>query len=543
MAETGLTLGKDGYFSRAGSRFVPVGVNYWPAAAGEEMWARFPADVIQHDLDRLVSLELNAVRFFLRWSDFEPAAGEWNAGAFSRLEQMVGWCAERNLCAQPTLFSRGNHQSATPAWGRGRNFFMDPIVRDRAFAYAAEVARVIGSFHEHLLGVDVGHQMSRWPDNLRTGGTAIDSWCQSMRASIRSTYPSAMVICGNGVDSLLRDTPWRPGDSAWSYQTVHGSLVPADHAVGFDGLTDPLGQSLLPLYTEMARTFGPVMLQNIATLPTMGVRQQESYLQAVLPACWDAGGNGFLWSALFDSSGSQHAAGMGLLDGAGEVKGAFRYFVEFAQGAAEMAQPRFAANYVGLYLPKQYCAREGGAADFDRNMTSRFLATANYHLLSAGNEVHLVRGDRPIHARARRIFIASCDLEDGEVASLTAWVEAGGRLSWHGPIPGRWNAAYQQLLGAAAVDFRTAREAIVSWAGADWKISDYPQNIRLEVEPVEAEVIASDVSGFPVVMRHRVGKGMVTWALPQVDHAVSRPELSRKDRDRCTAWYRAMVAQ
>jgi hypothetical protein len=540
MAETDLSLGKDGYFSRAGSRFIPVGVNYSPATSGHQMWQLWPADIIQHDLDTLLSLEFNTVRFFLNWADFEPAAGQWNAEAFSRLEQLLSWCADRNLCAQPTLFTASHGHSATPAWGKGRNFFADATVRDRAIAFAAETARIVAPYHDHLISIDVGHQLSRLSDNLRAAPAIIDHWCRSIRSAIQSTYPAALITCGNSIDTLLHESPWRPADSTWSYQTVHGSMLPSHHPVTFDGLTDPLGQSLLPLYTEMARTSGPVLLQDLATLPTLGVSQQEAFLETVLPACWAAGANGFLWNAMFDGA---HPGTIGLLDENGQLKPCFRHFVEFAQSTAELPAPRFAANYIGLYLPKAYCSRDGSSSPSDRSTTSRFLATAHYHLRAGGNEVHLVRGDRPIHPRTRRIFIAGAELDDSEIAALTAWVTAGGHLSWHGPNPEQWNAAYQHLISAVAVDFRTPKEAIVSWAGAEWKVEHYPGNIRLEVEPVDAEVLATDQTGFPVVLRHRLGNGTVICALPQIDHAVSSSNLARRDRDRCTQWYRAMVAQ
>ena len=38
----GLVLDPNGYFVRGGARFVPVGVNYWPASCGVELWQRWP---------------------------------------------------------------------------------------------------------------------------------------------------------------------------------------------------------------------------------------------------------------------------------------------------------------------------------------------------------------------------------------------------------------------------------------------------------------------------------------------------------------------
>src|SRR5438094_6159990 len=101
---SGLTLDADVYFSRDGARLVPMGVNYWPGSCGVEMWRAWPHAEIQHDLDVVIQLRLNSVRFFLRWQDFEPEAGQYAEVMFQRLEQFLGWCLERNLLAQPSLF-------------------------------------------------------------------------------------------------------------------------------------------------------------------------------------------------------------------------------------------------------------------------------------------------------------------------------------------------------------------------------------------------------------------------------------------------------
>src|SRR5690606_7270933 len=48
-----------GYFTRGGERIVPVGVNYWPASCGVEMWRAWPATEIQRDLEITRTLGLN----------------------------------------------------------------------------------------------------------------------------------------------------------------------------------------------------------------------------------------------------------------------------------------------------------------------------------------------------------------------------------------------------------------------------------------------------------------------------------------------------
>src|SRR5690606_31335763 len=87
-----------------GDPVLPLGVNYWPASCGVEMWPQWPEAEIRADLDLVKQLGLNCVRFFLRWQDFEPQAGEYDETPFTRLADLLRWHEERGLLAHPALF-------------------------------------------------------------------------------------------------------------------------------------------------------------------------------------------------------------------------------------------------------------------------------------------------------------------------------------------------------------------------------------------------------------------------------------------------------
>ena len=551
MAAAGLTIDPYGYFTEGRERFVPVGAAYWPASCGSEMWKAWPALEIQGDLDLLRSLGLNSVRFFLRWQDFEPAAGKYDEAVFARLEELLGWCAARGLRAMPVLFAPFSGGAALgPTWRGRRNYFHDDFMRQRAVDFAFTAARVISPHQSELLGIDIGHELCRLPD-CQTAATAhIRTWCQSVASAVRGASSQALIVCGNGSDLITRDTGWRIGELAGcDLLAMHGSTLPRDNPVTFDGLTDPLCQSLLPMYTEIARSFAPVLVQDIALAPSAGAKVPGAYLREVLPACWSVGANGFLWTAFRDTHQPAPAAirpgidgTLGLINEEGALKPGLEYFCEFANTLSELARPRLSANFVGLYLPKHYYPRDNpeNAGNLPPEV-SRSIATANYHLRNAGHAVHFVRGDRPINPRTRTIFIAGCHLRPDEAAALTPWVEAGGRLIWHGPDPLNWGKEYDHLLGATPVDYRAPREVMVEWAAAEWKIGVYPRDVRLQIETADARVVVTDDTGLPVVLRHGLGRGIVTYALPWIDEAVARGPQEPMDRDRCTKWYEAML--
>jgi len=100
-----MRLNADGYLMDGdGVAFIPVGANYWPGSCGVEMWQAWPEDEIVADLDLMVSLGFNTVRFFVRWPDFEPRPGEYDSVMLSRLQRLLEACVERGLHPQPSLF-------------------------------------------------------------------------------------------------------------------------------------------------------------------------------------------------------------------------------------------------------------------------------------------------------------------------------------------------------------------------------------------------------------------------------------------------------
>ena len=164
----------------------------------------------------------------------------------------------------------------------------------------------------------------------------------------------------------MSDVGWRFGQQPGvDYYSMHGYPVPTWHPIAFDGMTDPLCQSLLPFYTKVARSFGPVMLQEFGTIVTFGKRQQDEYLRAVLPACWWAGANGFLWWCLRDITAPVHPyiknsfeGTLGLVDEHDRVKPGLEYFIEFAQSLPDLAEPQKGGWMVGLYWPRQFYLRD-----------------------------------------------------------------------------------------------------------------------------------------------------------------------------------------
>jgi hypothetical protein len=218
----------------------------------------------------------------------------------------------------------------------------------------------------------------------------------------------------NVQNQLLGDSGWRFGQQPGTdFYSMHGYPVPNWHSLPFDGMTDPLCQSLLPFYTRIARSFGPVMLQEFGTILTRGKEQQDQYLRALLPACWDAGANGFLWWCLRDITAKVHPylkcgfeGYLGLVDAQDRVKPGLEFFAEFAREVQTKAPPRAARDAIGVYFPQHYYTREEQANPGNEPRTlSRWLCSANFLLRQLGHETRVVRGDGPLDPALRVLLL------------------------------------------------------------------------------------------------------------------------------------------
>ncbi len=545
-------LDQAGYFTRHGKRVIPVGANYWPGSCGAEMWQAWPEKEIQADLDLVVKLGLNCVRFFLRWQDFEPAPGRYDRRMFARLQQMLLWHEERQLLAHPSLFVGWMSGGIFwPVWHRGRNVYADLELRRRAFAFAHKSAAICAGFPETALAVDHGNELCCLPECLTATPADVASWCAGVSGAIRRGFPGALIVSGNEQNQVNADTGWRLGAQAGcDFYSMHAYPFPGWHTLPFDGMTDPLAQSLLPFYVKCARAFGPVMVQEFGTLLTGGEKQCDGYLRTVLPACREAGANGYLWWCLRDITARTHPynknafeASLGLVDAKGRVKPALRYFLEFARSLAGNSLPSASAPPIGLLWPEEYYPRDNPANPGNLpSELSRQMALAHFTLGTLGSGPKIVRGRdlRPGLVPAR-VLIAGAKITAAEVLALTPWVEAGGQLIWHGVDALTWGPETTRLVGAMPVDFCAPTALGVRAFGRIWDLHEFPRGIFLETLPREATVVARDDRKRPLILVHHIGRGCVVTCLASPEVGFAKQSDSAATRAQWKQWYRGML--
>lgn len=541
-----IALDAAGGFVRDGRPIVPCGVNYWPASCGTDMLAAWPADEIRRDLDLVRGLRLNAVRFFLRWDHVEPELGAFDPLAFERLRSLLGWCAERDLLANPCLFV--GFMSGGHFWPRGkgaRSMYADPALIGRCAAQVSAAAAVCAGFRRHVLALDLGNEPSACADSRQAGAAAVAAWCTTMRAAAQAACPGLPVMVGNDQNQVV-------GEHAWHFETqssldllsMHGYPVPTWHPVAFDGMADPFAQDLLPCYIACARAFGPVLLQEFGTILTNDAERQRAYLRGMLPAARAAGANGFLWWSLRDITARRHPYTRGAFEGRLGLVGAddrpkpgVEPFLEFARQliAEPPARPRAT---VGIYWPRQWWPR-GGVPDVGNRPEpcSRRLLAAWHMLRALGHEPVIVRGDLPLAGAPPLLVNPGFATALDETADLDAWVAGGGRLLWHGIDPITCGADLERLLGALPIDQRAGRADELRAFGSTFAVGAWPRGTALELDPGAGAVLARDRAGRPAAALAGRGAGRVLWAVPLIDEAIAAAAADREARRAWQAWY------
>lgn len=556
-----VTIDAEGYFMRGGRRIVPAGVNYWPASCGVEMWRRWDEEEIRRDLDTVAGLGLNCVRFFLRWPDFMPSLGVFDDAMFGRLAAFAGWCRERGILAHPCMvvgFMSGG--LFWPAGKGSRNLYSDPEVRAASAAFCARAAATLRPFADTVLALDLGNEL----DCADCGGTPpedIALWCREVTGAIRREWPDALVVSGLDSGPVMRDCPWHLDDQPGTdFLSVHNYPVPDWNVVDFDGMTDPFCQAILPFNTLVARSYGPVMVQEFSSIVNQGAPECESYNLPVVRDCFRNGANGFLWWCLRDIRSNAHPypkaafeRRLGLVGEDGRPKPSLARLAallrDIAEGRVLPGRAGAAADApdgaaIGLYWPREIYSA-GNPANPGNNLSEvyRRLLAAYYMAGRLGRRAEIVRGGMPLDPAPRTMVVAGAALTVPETEALEAWVAAGGRLLWSGADWHGWSEACDAMAGATPVDMKPARDIRVGLFGREWEIASAPAcGTRCVARATTARVAAVSDDGLPAVFVNDHGAGRCVTVAASPEATVARLGADRERRDSWQAWFAGVLA-
>jgi endo-1,4-beta-mannosidase len=274
-----------------------LGVNYWPRRSAMAMWRRFDAGEVREDFARIAGLGLDAVRFFLRWDDFQPRPDTMEPLMLERLETVVALAAEAGLRTMPTLFC--GHMSGVnwlPTWSLDPNA---PHGRFRTIAGDAEspygigdmyagplldaqlvFARAVGErlrAHPAVIAWDLGNEFS----NLREPATpfAAAEWSRRLSAALRESS-GLPVTAGTHGEDLTRDRNLRLATlcAPFAFATMHGYSVYSAFA------RNRLDPEVVPFLALLAAAFSfePVLFSEFGN-PTCPPGKRSPYERVAMP--------------------------------------------------------------------------------------------------------------------------------------------------------------------------------------------------------------------------------------------------------------------
>ncbi len=216
------------------SKPFTLGVNYWPRRKAMYWWNNFDAGEVREEFSVIRELELNVVRLFLLWDDFQPEPGSISKEALARLVTVADIAAKNKLGLDLTFFT--GHMSGPnwiPRWLLGgtshpyqafqgilRDLVSEGKVTDQGYrnmfhdetalrATRLLLKTVVGTLKDHpgIWMWNLGNEpdLFAWPNSSQDGA----AWVREMVGLIKEIDPNHPVTIGLHGAELHIDTGLR----------------------------------------------------------------------------------------------------------------------------------------------------------------------------------------------------------------------------------------------------------------------------------------------------------------------------------------------
>jgi endo-1,4-beta-mannosidase len=363
-----------------------LGVNYWPRRSAMAMWQRFDPGEIADDFGRIAGLGLDAVRFFLRWPDFQPEPKRMDRTMLARLERVMELVAGAGLRAMPTLFC--GHMSGAnylPSWmldparpaGRFRTFteagespygagyfYSGKLFDAQRFAVREIGAALRG--HPSIYAWDLGNEFS----NVREPESVADAreWSKRLTDDLERSAGHPVTGGLHGED-LEADRKIRPSSicEPWAFATMHGYSVYSTFSRG------PMDTDVVPflaqltaslsgkpvLFSEFGNPTCPPGTSAIADYGCLDEASMVTYATAVLNRLHADGRLGGWWWCWADYADelramppfdrAPHELTFGLVRSDGSTKPVAQALAAFAREGRSVVEPHDPAIFEPAY--------------------------------------------------------------------------------------------------------------------------------------------------------------------------------------------------
>lgn len=310
-----------------------IGCNYWASHAGMFMWRDWDEKIVEEDLRRLAQAQINTLRIFPLWSDFQPLRLHMSAQGAPRearlgeapldfdevgqagvdrvmLERFERFCdlAEQHHLKLIVGLLTGwmSGRLFVPEMLQDRNTLTDPMAIKWEIRFVRLMVRLFKA-HPAIIAWDLGNEC-----NCLGKANSADQayvWAATISMAIRCEDASRPII--SGMHSLSPDGEWRMQDQAEFLDVLctHPYPIFTPHCD-----TDPLNQMKSALHATAESLYyadlsgKPCFAEEMGVLGPMLVSDEYAadYIRAALLTLMAHNGYGMLWWCGFEQSALTH---------------------------------------------------------------------------------------------------------------------------------------------------------------------------------------------------------------------------------------------
>ncbi|HSZ42029.1 MAG TPA: cellulase family glycosylhydrolase [Trebonia sp.] len=547
-----------------------IGANFWSRAGGPLMWRSYDPELIRQELSVLASHGLTMTRSFFYWPDFMPAPDQIDETMVARFADFLDRHAEQHLSTIPTfIVGHMSGENWDPAWRDGRHLYKDVWLVDRQAWFAGEMTRRFKD-HPAVAGWLVSNEMPIYGGD-DTEHETVAAWARIIKNAVRAAgghHPFSLGDGAWGIEVSGRDNGFRLTDIA----EITDFLGPHTYPVGDDPVRQRYAAAMA---CELSGTFGlPVIMEEFGVSSDFASEANAAvYYRHVLWNTLLAGSTGWIgWNntdfALPTQEPYLHHAfelNFGLTDASGTPKETLREMKAFARTLERMDFGRCdradtdTALIVSSYLDTAYpFTSPDSPAAVSKGLHQSYLTARLADLppkltreatgIEPGAKLYLAPSVKQVLATTASSLEQLAD--DGACVYVSY---SAGDVAWHrGPSYGRMNdlfgVRHQLDVGLTdriqdeIVQFTFTRDfgGLTQGTTLTFRVAG-SQHSRsyLPVEPVAAEVIATDAHGRPALLRKAKGAGsLILCTYPLEYMAAVTP---RADTDPLVALYGALA--
>lgn len=525
-------------FCLDGKPFFLLGVNYWPRTTNIRMWRYFDEKTIDEELGKLRGIGIRTIRFFLLDMDLADDKGRLDREAVEKIKKFTRLLRKHGLYGFITfLVGHMSGKNWPIPWLVGTKLY-SPRGIYRTGVFVENVLRVIGG-DEHVPGYILGNEL----DNVEKPEGREEAYLlqRYFYHIVKSHRLDAIVSSGNLPDSYMQETPNITGFADYVGPHIYVyDTDPVRHGYTISGLLELYSLSgTLPLVLE---EYGYSSHQYPEEL-------RARYIENTLYTALAHGAAGaFIWCAN-DYTGEDDEPfqwkpfelGFGLYDEKGGPKKAVERVKRFAEALKRVEEIGLHVKYrrwTGAVIVVPFYLYGGGEFVYARRglgfhgvagMLAMSHALLNMNSIPASmiheGGLDNIGIDKPIIIPSVYTMYSTTWRRLAELVSMGARIYVsiakgiGGFINQHESPTHMWRRLFGVEPGDAPGTYRLfdGGNLVLEGGGDRIVFEDVPRFATYRVEPVEAEPVLRDSYGEPVLLAHRLGRGIVVLSTIPVE--------------------------